>query len=283
MSAGTSTNDDNRRCPCTGEDLILYIYDELPDDRRALTEAHLEACRSCREEMDSFEATLQTIDRAGMVDFATVHAPGDWSELEARLEASRSAVAPLTLPFARRPGLLAKAAAILLIVGGSFVAGRYWDSIGSSLGLPGGAGDDGSLTGNPTSGGPRGIPEDSAARLRFFSEKTNGYLDRSRLVLLELANTGSAADATALRAASGNLLRENRLARTVAGQVADRRLEDLVGQLETILRQISRLSDQGDQATIDRIRAYVNNSGVLEQLEILSTAPQRVAEDRSRT
>ena len=117
--------------------------------------------------------------------------------------------------------------------------------------------------------------------MQYFSQLTHGYLNRSRFVLLELTNGHDAADTAGLRAASITLVGETRAAKRVAGQLADPRIKDLLIQVEGILTELSQLSGKGDLATLDRIRTEVNNSGVLTQLELLSTGPARLAQERS--
>ncbi|HET9480787.1 MAG TPA: hypothetical protein VFP98_03450, partial [Candidatus Polarisedimenticolia bacterium] len=117
---------------------------------------------------------------------------------------------------------------------------------------------------------------------RRFSEQTNDYLLRSHLVLLEVANADSVPASPGLKQASIGLLRDTKLARQVAGELDDERLQTLVAEIESVMREIASLSGSDDSESIDRVRAYLNNSGVLDQLEVMRMAPARLAEDRSR-
>ncbi len=261
-------------CGSLEQDLILFLYDDLTADRRAELERHLRACSGCSEDVASFRLVLDTINEAGLGQTAEQEAPGAWPPLRALIEeAGASSRRPWVAP-------LFKAAAIVLLAVGTFILGANWYAIAPEslrtafdFGAPAPIGLlDGQASGS-------GVPRDQDAgwSLRVFSEETNGYLDRTRLVLLELANTGGNPMPAPIREASRNLLRENSHARLVAGRIEDPRIQELVGQLEGILREIAQLSDTGDTRNLERIRAYVNESGVLLQLEIFSAASDRLA------
>ena len=263
---------------CRGrqQDLILDLYEELSAPDRRELEAHVGQCVRCRDELSGFRLTFRAIDEAGLRETATIARPGDWTALERKLLAEQSRWHARISP----APLLVKAAAVILVAGASFVAGRQWETIETTL-MPA-QGITGSTPGEaPTEGDLEAM--DTAERFQAFSERTNGYLDRSRLVLLEFANAEPASAPPELRAASRSLLREYRVARQVADQMADQRLEGLLVELENVLREIARLTDQGDMQTIDRIRARLDESGLIEQLEILSILPNRLAQRRPRT
>ena len=267
-------------CDSMEQELILFLYDEVSSDRRTEVEGHLRTCAGCTEDLASFRSVLDTIDRANLGQMATREGAGDWPSLRAMILSTgvpshRPSVSPLL-----------KAAAIVVLAGATFVLGRNWDSIApDSLRDAFNLASASTAMVSPEGRTPQGSPEEhnTGWRLRVFSEETNGYLDRTRLVLLEVANTGGTPMPGPIREASRNLLRENPHARQVAGRIEDPRIEELVGQLEGILREIAQLSDTGDSTTIDRIRAYVNNSGVLLQLEIFSSASDRMAAARLDT
>ena len=253
--------------PCNSiqQDLVPFLYGELPDHRGDAIEAHLRSCASCKEELASFRSTLDLVDSAGLVEMATHSEPGDWIGLRDRLLEARS---PAAVSWT---GHLLRAAAILVVVGSSFILGRNWDSV--APGQPPAIPDDAS--------GPEDLPsrfQDGSWRLRVFSEQTNGYLDRTRLVLLELANTDGTPVPGMIRNASRSLLKENAHARQVAHRVRDPLIEGLLDELATILDQIAKATDEDDRTSTEKLRTYVNDSGVLLQLEIMSAASDRVAE-----
>jgi len=257
------------------EQLLLYLYDELAPDQRAPVEAHLRECEACRLELASLRETLATVDSAGLAEMATFDAPGEWHEIRERLAKPALRLLPAPTPVL---SLLAKAAAILVLAGVSFVVGRNWEDLALGLGLVPSPEAASSAVGE----GQVSPPATRAEGMALFTERTHGYLNRSRMVLLEFANAQEAPDSVFLRQASRTLLEENSYARLVAGEIEDQRLEELLDDLGRILREISTLTQPGDTRAVDRIRTYLNNSGLLDQLEILSTPVGRIASRRSR-
>jgi hypothetical protein len=265
----------NEPCDAGQQDLVLLLYDELPATRRRQVESHALVCSRCRQELMSYRTTLEAVDLARLTEMATVESPGDWDALRARLRLSdRGRLREVMVP-------ALKAAAIVLLAGAAFALGRAWDEL--SLGPIGGYGATGpsSLAVVPQLTPP--AEQGTASHLQEFSQETNGYLDRTRLVLLEFANADAASDSGVLREASLVLLAESRRARNVADRIADPRIDEIMVRLEGILRDITRLSEAGDAASMDRIKARMRDSGVLDQLEIMSVASDRIAAAGPRT
>ncbi|MFQ5700685.1 MAG: zf-HC2 domain-containing protein [Acidobacteriota bacterium] len=266
---------DSHKCGWSSEALVLYLYGDLSASDRERMGSHLSACARCHRELDSFRETLELVDAADLRDMATFRAPGDIGELRRDLDrlkpASRGVAAYRLRAFAR-------AAAVLLLAGVSFLAGRHWEQLVTTYTL---------LTeGTPqrpdtVPGELHDAPGDllDGNGLLAFSKQTNGYFDRSRLVLLEFANANAATSSPALRAASQILLGETDRVRQLAHRLNDKRIERLVSALEQILRQIAALSGQGDATAIAHIKRQIDD--ILDQLEILRAAPQRLAVRRS--
>lgn len=257
---------DTLPCGRSEIELLVGLYGELEGPSQRSLDEHARSCAACAAWMAAGRDTLDLLRGSGLREMATDEAPGSWPALRAALAAG-SRPAPV-LPWWR----LAQAAAVLLLAGASFTVGRLWDQAAGIF-----TGSDG--TAMPAAAGSTGL--DSEGRLLLFSQRTNDYLDRSRMVLLELANGDFGAEGLSLSEASRRLLQENPAARQVAREIADRRLQDLVGELEVLLGQISRLPET-ESGHVERIRTYLNNSGLLEQLELMGAAP-RLASDRRRT
>ena len=269
-------------CPVSSEQLLLQIYDESTPDVARRIESHLADCAPCRAEFASLRETLDTVDRAELASMAEAMAhrdtPGAWNNIASRLRPDGAVFAESP----RRPTpYWLQAAAVLLIAGASFLAGATWMSPGNK------ANQRYPKQADRAGGSPAPQPamdareaRDPAAALREFTTRTHGYLNRSRIVLLEIANADTGSDSSMLREATRSLLDETRDARQIAGQIPDSKLDDLLGSLESILIELSELSDWGDEATVKRIRDQVNESGLLEQIEILTPPPTHLAHKR---
>jgi len=57
-----------KECNGVRELLSPYIDDELDSDERLKVEAHLESCRSCREELDSIKKTVSLVRRMPIIE-----------------------------------------------------------------------------------------------------------------------------------------------------------------------------------------------------------------------
>ena len=51
-------------CKHWNETWVVYLYDECPADERDAIDAHLSACESCRERMDSLDETRRDLQSA---------------------------------------------------------------------------------------------------------------------------------------------------------------------------------------------------------------------------
>jgi hypothetical protein len=114
-------------------------------------------------------------------------------------------------------------------------------------------------------------------------DEAHRYIERSQLLLLAVLN-GDAADEPsfgAQRERAGALVRE---ASSVRESSNDRRMQELVTQLEMILREIAHLEEDADVEAVDVIRNRVDREGVLlrinlEQMRAANTTPARGAID----
>src|ERR1043165_408226 len=146
----------------TEEQLILHYYGEAGDTLAA--EQHLEDCENCRAIYASLQRVLNVVDSLPVPE----RGPGYGAELWRRLESQ--------LPVRRRfqwifsPWRWAAAAAFAALLTAAFLAGRY----SPRMGQPG--------TQMASAG------SDPQVRERILLVAVGDYLERSQMVLIELAN-----------------------------------------------------------------------------------------------
>ncbi|MDD8025338.1 MAG: hypothetical protein PHI34_02410 [Acidobacteriota bacterium] len=181
---------------------------------------------------------------------------GYWDRLQARLASEPEAVPVRAAQPPARPGLrlfrlaaLPAAAAALLIAG--FFMGRW--------------------------GGRKPVPVPAGSAVVQASDldlRTNRYLDRSRRILLALVNYTPATkdpyglDLPGQKIASGELVREASVLRSDLTKARERRLEKLVGDLQTILRQIANLEAGADLDAVRIVQAGVEGRDILFQISL---------------
>jgi len=277
-ATGAGSRPPGSGCPVGPEGLLLHVYGEIEPRTARKIEDHLAACVTCRAELASLRETIDTIDRAHLPSMASAlahrDAPGVWDDIASRLGPHASS---FTIPARRPTPYWLQAAAVLLIAGASFLAGAQWTTTGSRARL-----GPARPAGRPGDTGTAALEaRDPGAALREFTAQTDGYLNRSRIILLEIANADAGSDPAMLRESTRTLLAETREARRIADQLADSQLDEVLGRLESILVEISGLSNWNDEATVRRIRDQVNESGLLEQIEILTPPPTHLAHKRT--
>ncbi|HEU4366010.1 MAG TPA: hypothetical protein VFT13_11165, partial [Candidatus Krumholzibacteria bacterium] len=98
------------------------------------------------------------------------------------------------------------------------------------------------------------------------------YIGRSQVVLLALLNGGNGeavpASYTSEREQARVLVAEGRRLQDGLTRPEDRRLRELVGQLEMILREIANLEADNDLDAVEMIRNRVDREGVLLQIDL---------------
>ncbi len=230
-----------------------------PSNRESL-ERHNASCPACRTEFRELQEIISGTDRRLKPDPGPEFWAGYWDRLQARLaredEAlSRGAAAPChatpsRFRILRRPALPAAAAALLIA---GVLIGRW--SI---------------RTWRPS--GPSGVA--AVIRTSALDIRTNRYLDRSKRILLALVNYVPAAkdayglDLPGQKTASRALVREAAGLRGDLARAKERRLERLVGDLQTILLQIANLKSDNDLDAVDIVRAGVEGRDVLFQINL---------------
>lgn len=110
-------------CHSMRENMPLLLAEELDPVRRELSHEHIESCPVCAEEWSAFKAIW-----AMMGDFPDVPVPAHVKQgfLERAGLAPEAAPANV-VPFTRRPAFkwIAQAAAVVVLVGGAYLAGDY--------------------------------------------------------------------------------------------------------------------------------------------------------------
>jgi len=116
-----------------------------------------------------------------------------------------------------------------------------------------------------------GTPAPSQAQVA--SARAMRYVDKSQMLLLALVNTdpdedGSAAGLETQRERSQALLEEAPTIRESLNDPKQRRLRELVGELEKILREIANLEEQDDVEAVEVIRGSVNRNDVMLKINL---------------
>jgi hypothetical protein len=233
------------------DQLILYYYGESDDveaDRR-----HLNACTTCRVELEALEHTLSEVVADPVPERPADYGRRVWQRLESELEPG-SRWSWLDMFKSRQLAWAAAAATLLAAV---FFAGRLstrWDE------------------------GPE-PPSTAQVRESILLVALGEHLESSQILLMELANRpgGTAGpddgiiDISYERRAAEDLVDQNRLYRLTADREGEAALVPVLEELERMLIDIAHSPDTLDSAEFEDLRDRIEAQGVLFKVQVLST------------
>ncbi len=241
----------------TDEALVLSRWGE---GHSAAVREHLVSCSLCRERDASNAAVLDAVSRALETDAAPAPPDALWARLAPRLREREPG--PRLLRFPLRRFLPPLAAAALLAL--AFLAGRLWPA-------------------------HRPVPEASKVevRERILLVAVSDHLDRSEILLLELANApaGGTIDVSSEKARASDLLLSNRLYRQTAASSGDLMIQSVLDDLERVLLDVAHGPSQLGEPELDALRRRIESQGLLFKVRVLGSrakTPENIQE-RNRT
>ena len=293
--------------------MVEAVYGELDDARRAEFDAHVTACADCTALFAELQTTSDLMSRRRRPDPGPEFWDGYGRRLEQRLAREDSVVDASR--FARRRSLgswgYRVAAAVAVLVAGVWIGRTMFapspnttspqlardtardDSTGR---VPGGSDSrdaaqpstdlaQDNVTSHPAPidapPGEKAPSSEQATGVVMAStsdEDAQRYIERSQLLLLAVLN-GDPSDTTAFdahKARAGELVRT---ASSVRDGSSDRRVQELVEQLELILREIAHLETGSDIESVEVIRSRVSREGVLLRINLEQMRADEPAHD----
>jgi hypothetical protein len=248
--------------------MIEALYGELGAAERGKFDAHLGACPDCAAEYSVLGAALRVMDERRRPDPGPGFWEGYWDRLETRME-RQDRVEPERHPLAFRVRRLfsglprwsfqAAAAAALVTVG--ILIGR------SLLSPPGGVSPD-STYGTSAA---LAVSNDPAVR-------AERYIDRSQTLLLGLVNYDPktddfyALDLPGKKAVSRELVTQAADIRTSLTDPRQKRLRELVSDLQVIMMQIANLGAGNDLEGVELVKQGVRQNGVFLKIDLTRMA-----------
>lgn len=244
----------------TEPDFVLHYYGELSGaDERRVAE-HLDDCAGCRRELTRLQRVLSAIDESAVAPELPDHFERTvWAKLEPNLRRDRRS----WLSWMLSPAPLALAAAVVLLLVGSFYAGRVT---------------------SPDTGSPAAVASADQLRERLLLAALNEHLDRSQMVLVELASADPAGllDITDERARAEQLLASNRLYRQIAARTGDAGLSDLLDELERFLVEVASGPEHLSGGRLDELRSQIEAKGLLFRVRVVSSEVRERQKDALR-
>lgn len=234
------------------EQLILHYYGE--EGETLACEQHLETCDACRVAYGSLQRVLNVVDSMPVPERGPEYGAQLWQRIESRVPARRR-FRWLYSPGAWR---LAAAGAFAGLLVAAFFAGRFYPH------MPGAGG---SRNTQVAKSGEDGVRE------RILMVAVGDHLERSQMVLIELANANAKGpvDITSAQAQAEDLLSENRLYRQTADHTGDTAVATVLDELGRVLLDIARSPSELSPADLEQFRQRLKAGGILFKIRVLGS------------
>ncbi|MGH7494649.1 MAG: anti-sigma factor family protein [bacterium] len=246
--------------PCTKYEPLLAakLFGDLNDDEQARLEAHVAICASCRRQLATFERILSGMGEPARPEMPLHFWDGYWHRLIERMEKEPAPALSFwekvreTFSAKWSWGWQVAAAASLLVLG--MVIGQYFSTKDAPVEVA------------ITQPSPANIPAHNA------SARTAQLLERSKILLIGIVNddfnAARSSDLARQRKVSRALLQETRALQTALSGSPDRRVQQLLQQLEFVLLQIANLEIEHDLSSVELVREGIDREGLLLKINI---------------
>jgi len=235
------------------EQLILHYYGEEGGEPLA-AERHLDDCEECRSLYGSLQRVLNVVDSLPVPQRGPEYGAQVWSRIEHRLPARRRSLWGLPAPW--RWAAASAAFASLLV--GAFLAGRsYPPQVRKASQMA----------------GISSVSGDLQTGERVLMVAVGDYLERSQMVLVELANANpkGSLDISSERERAADLVSESRLYRQTAVHTGDTAVASVLDDLDRVLMEISHAPSEITPQELENLRQRFEAEGILFKIRVLGS------------
>jgi hypothetical protein len=230
----------------TEEDLILHYYGEAEDGLSL--EQHMEQCGECREQYAAVQRVLNTVDAFPIPARDEHYGAAVWQRIEGRLERRRRWWWKFPVTTWRAAWATAAVTALMVI---AFAAGRFYPQ--------------------PRTAGT--VASDSQIRQRVLLVAVGDYLERSQMVLVELANAEGSKplDFTSEQELARDLVSETRLYQQTATSTGSAEISGILDELERVLVDISRGPSKLSPGQVEEWRQRLDAAGIIFKIRVVNS------------
>jgi hypothetical protein len=241
------------------EQFVLYYYGDS-NQGVAEIEDHIHGCEQCRASYQALQRVLNSVDSFPVPERAPDYEHRVWTAIEGRIE--KRSVLSRWLSFGWRPALVAAAMAVLIV--GAFLAGRTWQKPAPRQMAA-------------TDAGAGGVRE------RVLLVAVGDHLERSQMILVELANAGAPAagrlDISYEQQTAEDLLESNRLYRQTAATNGDVATAALLEELERVLLEIAHSPSEVSARQLEELRKQIEDRGILFKVKVFGSQVEQSAQN----
>jgi hypothetical protein len=227
----------------TDDELTLHAYRENTPDERGAIDRHLADCAACAATWQELEALLRLATSADVPEPGPEFEAGVWARLAPALAAYPTPSRGWTLRKAVFVGAWAAA------VGGLMVGGHRW------------------LTRTPAPEATVAMTntDRSGVRQRVLLTALDDHLSQTEMLFVELMNAPDRAPGsmTFERDTADDLLQSGRLYRATAAETGERRLTDVLDDVQTVLTEVAHVPDAPGTDELAAIRARIEHDDLL--------------------
>jgi hypothetical protein len=264
--------------------IVDALYDELNAEARSRFEEHVGSCPECQRTYAHLQSTLKVMDRYERPDPGQAFWDGYWNRLTARMEREQEEKRQTSWLRRLLPGLSATGArwvygsalAVALVVFGAVVGRMILPGPGVEPTITVERADDDSPAVEPDRGAEEPGTSTTAPVVKMASAEAcaRQYMEDSQVLFLALVHFDPETEGEYLADWSPEKRRSRELiaqAGSLKNDLSDpkqRRLRELVTELEMILIQIANLETTGDLDAVDLIRSSVSDRDVMFKIDL---------------
>ncbi|MBU0476057.1 MAG: zf-HC2 domain-containing protein [Bacteroidetes bacterium] len=241
----------------------LSLYGELKEKDENELNLHLETCKTCSEEYNSLKETLELFQNREHVEPDIIFMESFWDNLQPELEKvnnSKSVFDNLKSTFANLFNSQPKwtyqlAGGLAILVMGIFIGRFFFNS-------------------NVATENTIVAINNENNSVNVSQVKAERYIDRSKVLLLGLVNMDTESENVEpinfqqQKRISQQLVTEAAVLKKELSAPSQRRLKELVSDLEVILLQIANIESEYDLSWIDLVRSGVDKRGIFLKINI---------------
>jgi hypothetical protein len=225
------------------DQLTLHYYGDADDV--VAVEQHLAECGECRTQYQNLQRILNSVDSFPVPERPDTYGAEVWAKIAPHVKRSR-----WRLWFAPRKWAPVASVAALVLV--AFLAGRY--------------------SNNPqrrtiTASAPGQVRE------RVLLVAVGDHLERSQMVLVELANAAANAevDVSGEKMLAENLVESNRLFRQTATAAGDTGIASVLDDLERVLLDVAHSPDTISGDELKSLQRRIEEQGLLFKVRVVGS------------
>jgi hypothetical protein len=221
------------------DDLILHYYGEC----RAKITQHMATCPECREKYEQLSSMLSGIILPEPPPRGDDYAATVWTRIRPKLTERMTA-----RPWWAVPRRWMAVATVAIVIAIAFMAGRYTNRAPAT---------------------PRAEVTNSAQLpQKVLVVALGDYLDRSEMLLVEVAHANRPEDLDTQRRYASELVASNRLYRQTAQRLGDANAGALLDQLERMLLQVEHTPQDATGSDIQDLQQQIESGGLLFKVRV---------------